>query len=327
MSVIIRRLEFFLITLWAAVTLNFLLPRLMPGNPAQAMMMRFHGRLNPSALRALEVAFGVNTKQTLWQQYIQYLNDLVHFRFGISLSNFPVPVSHVVMTALPWTLVLAGVTTVISFVLGTLIGMIAAWRRGGLADSIMPPVFVVISALPYFWLGLIAIFLFSITFHWFPSGFGYDEGGDITLSWTFIHQAALHAILPATTIIITAIGGWILTMRNNMIATLSEDYVRMARAKGLHPFRIMIQYAGRNAILPNITGFAMALGFVVSGLLLTEIVFTYPGVGYMFLQAVNEEDYPLMQALFLMVTIAVLAAVLMADVVNALLDPRVRTRR
>jgi peptide/nickel transport system permease protein len=237
-----------------------------------------------------------------------------------------VPVSHVIMQALPWTLALAGITTVVAFVLGTFIGMIAAWRRGGVADGLLPPVFVVISALPYFWLGLIAIYAFSFTLHWFPSGFGYDEGSSITLSWSFLHQALVHGLLPALTIIITAIGGWILTMRNNMIGTLSEDYVRMARAKGLHPLRIMIQYAGRNAILPNITGFAMALGFVVSGLLLTEIVFTYPGVGYQFLQAVNGEDYPLMQALFLMVTVAVLVAVLLADVANALLDPRIRSR-
>jgi peptide/nickel transport system permease protein len=327
MGAILRRAEFFLITLWAAITLNFLLPRMMPGNPAMAMMARFHGRINPAALHALEIAFGVNTKETLLQQYVQYLGDIAQLRFGISLSDFPVPVTQVVMEALPWTLALAGVTTVISFLLGTLIGMIAAWRRGGAADSVLPPVFVVISALPYFWLGLLAIFLFSLTLHWLPMGFGYDEGSAITLSWPFIQQAIIHSILPALTIIVTSIGGWILTMRNNMIATLSEDYVRMARAKGLHPVRIMIQYAGRNAILPNLTGFAMSLGFVVSGLLLTEIVFTYPGVGYMFLTAVNEEDYPLMQALFLMVTVAVLVAILLADIVNAWLDPRIRTNQ
>lgn len=326
MAVIVRRVEFFLVTLWAAVTINFILPRLMPGNPAEAMMAHFQGRLNPAALHALEVAFGVNTKETIWQQYVQYLGDIAQLKFGISLSNFPVPVMHVVMQALPWTLMLAGVTTVLSFALGTFIGMVAAWRRGGVADNLMPPVFVVISALPYFWLGLICIYVFAITLHWLPSGFGYDEGSNITFSWSFIHQAIMHAIMPAFTIIITSIGGWILTMRNNMIGTLSEDYVRMARAKGLHPLRIMIQYAGRNAILPNITGFAMALGFVVSGLLLTEIVFTYPGVGYLFLQAVAAEDYPLMQALFLFVTVAVLAAVLLADVANALLDPRIRSR-
>lgn len=327
MGMILRRLQFFVVTLWAAVTLNFILPRMMPGNPAEAMMSRYKGHLNPSALKALEVAFGLRTNESIVQQYFDYLNDIIHFRFGLSVSYFPDTVTHVMFTALPWTLALAGITTLISFVLGTFIGMIVAWRRGGVLDGLTTPTFVILSALPYFWLGLIAIYLFSISLHWFPLGFGYDENSNINLSWSFAGQILHHAALPALTIIITSIGGWILTMRNNMVGTLSEDYVRMARAKGLKPLRIMTLYAGRNAILPNLTGFAMSLGFVVSGLLLTEIVFTYPGVGYLFLQAVANEDYPLMQALFLFVTVAVLVAILLADVANALLDPRTRAGR
>ncbi len=326
MAVIIRRLEFFLFTLWAALTLNFILPRLMPGDPASAMMARYKGRLNPASLHALEVAFGLRTHQNIVQQYFSYLNNMIHLQFGTSVSYFPDPVSQVVFQALPWTLALAGITTVISFVLGTFIGMIVAWRRGGVVDGLATPGFVILSAIPYFWLGLIAIYVFSVIHPLLPLGFGYDEGATIHLTWSFIGQVIAHAILPAVTIIITSIGGWILTMRNNMIGTLSEDYVRMAKAKGLSSLRTMVLYAGRNAILPNLTGFALALGFVVSGLLLTEIVFSYPGVGYLFLQAVDNEDYPLMQALFLFVTIAVLIAVLLADVVNALLDPRTRAR-
>jgi peptide/nickel transport system permease protein len=324
-SIILRRVQFFIITLWAAVTLNFILPRMMPGDPASAMMARYKGHLNPSALKALTVAFGLHTNENIFRQYLDYLNDIVHGRFGLSVSYFPDTVTHVVMTALPWTLALAGITTFVSFVLGTFIGMIVAWRRGGLFDGLMTPTFVILSALPYFWLGLICIYIFAISLGWFPLGFGYESSSSITLSWSFAGQVLHHAVLPAFTIIITSIGGWILTMRNNMIGTLSEDYVRMARAKGLSPLRIMTLYAGRNAILPNLTGFAMSLGFVVSGLLLTEIVFTYPGVGFLFLQAVGNEDFPLMQALFLFVTIAVLVAILIADVANALLDPRTRT--
>jgi peptide/nickel transport system permease protein len=325
MSVILRRLQFFVVTLWAAVTLNFVLPRMMPGNPAQAMMARYKGHLNPSALKALEVAFGLNTHEDIFHQYLDYLSNLAHGKFGLSVSYFPDTVTHVVFTALPWTLALAGITTLISFVLGTFIGMIVAWRRGGTLDGLMTPGFVILSALPYFWLGLICLYLFSIMNHWFPLGFGYDQTASITLTWSFVGQVISHGALPAFTIIITSIGGWILTMRNNMVGTISEDYVKMARAKGLSPFRIMTAYAGRNAILPNLTGFAMSLGFVVSGLLLTEIVFTYPGVGYLFLQAVGNEDYPLMQALFLFITLAVLVAILLADVANALLDPRTRS--
>jgi peptide/nickel transport system permease protein len=328
MSIIIRRLEFFIITLWAALTMNFFLPRLMPGDPAQIMMSKLasRGRISPQAMHALEVAFGVKTNKSLLQQYFEYLGNSFRGQFGISTSQFPATVSHIIFQALPWTLALASMTLVISFVLGTLIGMIAAWRRGGLIDSVLPPVFVVISAIPFFWIGLILIYFFSLVHHWFPIGFGYDEGSNITLSWSFIRQAITHAVLPASAVIVTSIGGWILTMRNNMITTLSEDYVRMARAKGLSSWRIMIMYAGRNAILPNLTGFALSLGFVVSGLFLVEIVFTYPGVGYLFFQAVSGEDYPLMQALFLITTVAVLLAVLLADGLNALLDPRIRGR-
>jgi peptide/nickel transport system permease protein len=325
-AVIIRRLEFFFITLWAALTLNFILPRLMPGDPASAMMARYHGRLNPASLHALQVAFGLQTNQNIFQQYVSYLNNTIHLQFGTSVTYFPDPVIHVVLQALPWTLALAGITTVISFLLGTFIGMIVAWRRGGAVDGLVTPGFVILSAVPYFWLGLISIYVFSVSHSFLPLGFGYDEGSSIQLTWPFVRQVIAHATLPAITIILTSIGGWILTMRNNMLGTLSEDYVRMAKAKGLSSLRTMVLYAGRNAILPNLTGFALALGFVVSGLLLTEIVFSYPGVGYLFLQAVDNEDFPLMQALFLFVTVAVLVAVLLADIVNALLDPRTRSR-
>src|SRR5437588_12047175 len=183
MGIILRRLQFFIITLWAAVTLNFILPRMMPGNPAEAMMARYKGHLNPAALKALEVAFGVRTNESIFQQYLDYLNDIIHGRFGLSVSYFPDTVTHVMFTALPWTLALAGVTTLVSFMLGTFIGMIVAWRRGGVIDGLTTPTFVVLSALPYFWLGLITIYLFSITLHWFPLGFGYDVNTGISLSW------------------------------------------------------------------------------------------------------------------------------------------------
>ncbi len=320
----LRRLGFFAVTLWAAMTVNFFLPRLMPGDPAIAMLARFHGRLSGQALHAMEVAFGADTGQSLGGQYFSYLTNSFRGDFGRSLTFFPETVSQVVLQALPWTLALVGVTTVIAFVLGTLIGMVAAWNRGGWFDSILPPVFILLSAFPYFWIAMVCILIFSITLNWLPLGFGYTGGTDVNFSWSFISDVLVHAVLPGVTIVVTSIGGWILTMRNNMIMTLSEDYVRMARAKGLSPLRIMLDYAGRNAILPNLSGFGMSLGFVVSGAILVEYVFSYPGVGYMMLQAVLNEDYPLMQALFLFITVAVLVAILLVDVVTVLLDPRTR---
>ena len=324
MSYLVRRLEFFFITLWAALTINFILPRIMPGNPAQAMLVRYHGRVSPQAIKAIEAAFGLHPTDSIFQQYFDYLRNTFTGNFGTSVTFFPQPVGDVIKQGLPWTLGLVGMATIIAFVLGTLVGIVSAWRRGGFFDAILPPVLIVVSAFPYFWLGLLLLLGFALTLGWFPLGFAYDLTDSINLSWSFAGQVLWHGFLPALTIVITSIGGWVLTMRNTMITTLAEDYVKMARAKGLSPARIMFMYAGRNAILPNLTGFAMSLGFVISGAILVEIVFNYPGLGFTLLQAVHSEDYALMQTLFLMLTVAVLVAVLAADLLTAVLDPRTR---
>jgi len=250
----------------------------------------------------------------------------LHGDFGVSLGFYPQHVSQVIMLALPWTLGLVGTATIIAFALGTLIGIMGAWRRGGILDSVLPPVFVVMSAFPYFWVGLLCILIFAVSLGWFPQAFGSSSELSSEFSWAYISDVLYHSILPAFTIVLTSIGGWILTMRNNMITTLAEDYIKMARAKGLSPARIMLQYAARNAILPNLVGFAMSLGFVISGALLVEIVFNYPGLGTFLLQAVNNQDFSLMQTLFLLITVAVLVAVMAADFLTAWLDPRTRER-
>ena len=326
MRFLLHRLGFFALTLWAAVTVNFIIPRLMPGDPASAMMARFHGRVNPAAIQAMQVAFGVDNTQGLWSQYVTYLHNTVTGNFGTSLTYFPLSVSSQIAQALPWTIGLIGVATVLAFLIGTLVGTVSGWKRGGAMDSVVPPVFVVTSALPYFWVGMMLILFFSV---WTNGALPNDGAYDINLtpSFTpeFIGDVLAHAVLPAVTILITSAGGWILTMRNNMVTVLAEDYVRMGRAKGLSGRRIMYQYAARNALLPNLAGFAMSLGFVVAGAILVEYVFNYPGLGYMLLNAVNNLDYPLMQALFLMITIAVLVAVLICDFLTAWLDPRARS--
>ena len=322
----LRRLGFFLTTLWACLTLNFVLPRLMPGHPALALLAKFHGRIGGQALKALEIAFGVNTHESLLHQYTDYLRNTATGNLGTSLSQLPTPVSQIISNALPWTLGLVGVTTILAFGLGTGIGIVGAWRRGSWLDNVLPPVFVIASAIPYFWMAMVLVLIFGISLHWLPYIGGYNVSSDTpSLSPSYLGDVLSHALLPAAALLITTIGTWILTMRNAMITTLAEDYVRMARAKGLPGRRIMLDYAARNAILPNLTGFAMSLGFVVSGAILIEYVFNYPGVGYMLLQAVSGEDYPLMQALFLLITVAVLVAILIADIATALLDPRTRT--
>jgi peptide/nickel transport system permease protein len=325
----LRRLGFFVLTLWVALTLNFLLPRLMPGNPALAMMAKFHQNgVTPQTLHTLEILFGVNSQQSLLSQYGGYLQHMLTGNLGTSLDEYPAPVTSVIGSAIWWTLGLVGIATVLAFILGTGLGIVSAWRRGSKLDSIVPPTFVITSAIPYFWVAMVLVLVFGLTLHWFPSQGGYYVTTDTPgLNLTFFQDVINHAFLPAISLVITTIGTWILTMRNTMITTLAEDYVRMARAKGLPARRIMFDYAARNAILPNLTGFAMSLGFVVSGAILIEYVFNYPGVGYMLLQAVSGEDYPLMQGLFLLITVAVLFAILVADILTALLDPRTRTAR
>jgi peptide/nickel transport system permease protein len=325
MPFVLRRLGFFAVTLWAAVSLNFVIPRLMPGNPVLALEAQ-HPHLGPQAMHSLTVLLGGGYQQSLIVQYFEYWKHVLTFNFGISITtSFGTSVSTMVMHALPWTVGLVGVTTILSFLVGTLIGLVSAWRRGSWLDSALPPIFVITSAFPYFWVGLILIYVFAIRLGIFPQGSAYNFLTDTpAFAWHYIVDVIEHAILPALTILIASIGGWILTMRNNVITVMADDYVRTARAKGLKPWRIMWAYAGRNAILPNLTGFAMSLGFVVSGAIVVEYVFNYPGLGTLLLTAVNGLDYPLMQALFLLITVAVSLSVLGADVVTAIIDPRTR---
>ncbi len=328
MRFVLRRLGFFVLTLWAALTLNFVLPRLMPGNPALAIIGKFKGGISPQAVKVLEAQFGVGTHQNLVAQYFAYLGNVATLRFGTSLTTQPgASVGRIVLDAIPWTLGLVGIATVLAFILGTGIGIVGAWRRGGRLDSVMPPVFVIMTVIPYFWIGLVLILIFGVKLRWLPYFFSYTYTLTPSFSPAFIGNVLEHAILPGFTLLVTTIGTWILTMRNTMITTLAEDYVRMARAKGLPGWRIMLDYAARNAILPNLTGFAMSLGFVVGGAILIEQVFNYQGLGWLLLQAVSNNDYPLMQALFLLITVAVLVAILLSDLVTAILDPRTRAAR
>ncbi len=328
MRYLLRRLGFFVLTLWAALTLNFFIPRFMPGSPLQALRARTHNKLSPVALQELLTSDGFKPNQNSFVQYLEYLKDMVTGQWGVSIGqSLGKPVTAVIGQALPWTLGLVGVATVVAFILGTLIGTLAGWRRGGRLDAVLPSVFVVTSALPYFWVALLLILVFSIwTNGLLPSDFNYDNTLQPDWDPIFIGSVLQHAVLPATTIVVTAVGGWILTMRNNMITTLAEDYVRMGRAKGLSDRRIMYHYAARNAVLPNLSGFAMSLGFVISGAILVEYVFNYPGLGYLLYNAVQNTDYPLMQALFMLFTVAVLVAVLVCDFAIAWLDPRSRAK-
>jgi len=328
MRYVLRRLGFFVLTLWAALTINFFIPRFMPGSPLQALRARTFNKLSPAALEEMLTSFGYKPHENVGVQYLDYLGHMFTGNWGVSIgSALGEPITKIVGQALPWTLGLVGVATVLAFLAGSVIGVLAGWRRGGTLDSILPSVFVVTSALPYFWVGLLLILFFSVwTGGWLPSDFNYDSSVQPGFTPEFILDVLRHAILPGLTIFITAVGGWVLTMRNNMITTLAEDYIRMGRAKGLTNRKIMYQYAARNAFLPNLSGFAMSLGFVISGAILVEYVFNYPGLGYLLYNAVQNTDYPLMQVLFMLFTVAVLVSVLLCDFATAWLDPRSRAK-
>jgi len=307
-----------------ALTLNFFIPRAMPGNAVQAIMAKFPD-LQPSAYRALQAMLGVGHPGSLWHQYVSYLGDVFRLNFGTDVLEFPAQVSTLLASTIPWTLVLVGTATVMAFAIGTGMGIVAGWRHGGWLDRLLPGL-MFFQAVPYFFLALILIEVLAVRYSVFPIGQGYAEG--LVPGWnaSFIGSAIYHSLLPALTIVITSMAGWMLQMRNVMITTVGEDYVVAAQAKGLRPSRVVLTYAARNAILPQLQGFGLAVGFVVSGALIMEIVFSYPGVGLLLLNAVNAKDYPLMQAIFLFITFAVLLANLIVDFVIVAVDPRARTR-
>src|SRR5580693_7603080 len=268
MTYLLRRLAFYLVAAWVAITLNFFIPRAVPGNPAEIILSKYPD-LTPQAYKALEQMIGgaVGTG-SLWSQYLHYWNNVFHFNFGVDLAEYPTPVSQILDQTIPWTLILVGTATVIAFLVGTGLGILAGWRHGGWLDRSLP-VWMFFQAAPYFFIALVLVDFFAIEHHWLP-------------------------VLPAFTIVLTSVAGWMLQMRNVMITTISEDYVIAAQAKGLSKRRVIFTYSARNALLPKRQGFGLALGFVVSGALIMEIVFSYPGIGLLLLGAVSSNDYPLM---------------------------------
>jgi peptide/nickel transport system permease protein len=326
---VIRRIGIYLLAIWAAVTINFFLPRLAPGNPAEIVYNRLaqRGPVSPATLKALEIQFGVNTTDPLWVQYISYLDNLIHGNLGVSTTYYPATVTQIIGQDFKWTLVLLSVSVVLSFTLGTLLGIVVAWKRGTAIDTVLSTVITFFYSILYPWMALMALYFLGYTLGWFPFSDGYDVS--LTPGWNFdfLGSAAYHAILPALTLIVSTVAGWMLTMRNSMVTTLSEDYVLMAQAKGLRQRRVMFSYAARNAILPSVTGFAIALGAVVGGALLVEIVFSYPGIGYALFQAIQSQDYFLADGILLLIIVATVLMNLVVDVLYSVLDPRVRQER
>jgi peptide/nickel transport system permease protein len=322
-----RRLGFYVFAIWVALTINFLLPRLMPGDPIGGLLQHLTPAqisANPGIIQEFRTLLG-GTDNSIWQDYVTYLGRIAHFDFGISTSNYPTPVSEVVGRTLPYSLFLVGVAFLLSFVIGIAIGMVAAWRRGRTVDNVVVPTLMALSALPAFFTALLGLYLFGLKLQWFPIQHAYDSGIEPGFNWTFLSSAFRHAQLPILVVLIAFVGGWMLNMRTVMINTIGEDYVLMAQAKGLKDRRVMTRYAARNAILPPLNGFAPLFASAIGGLVFVEFVFSYPGAGLTLQQAVLGNDYPLAQAILVVLSICVILANLLMDMLNLVLDPRLRS--
>jgi peptide/nickel transport system permease protein len=324
---LVRRLGVYLLAAWVALTISFLLPRVVPGNPVAGAVARASqsGNCNTQCVIAIEEQLGYNVHESLWNQYVGYLGNLAHGDLGHSWSE-NAPVGSLILSYLPWTLLLLTVATVISFLVGSTMGTLLAWRRGTWIDWIIPGA-TFFQAVPYFFLALVIVLFFGQTgtgLKWFPSLFGYDiftvtPGPNLP----YILSVISHAILPVVTVVLASVAGFLLSMRNQVVTTMDEDFVLVAQAKGL-PNRTVIWYAARNALLPVVANFTIAISLVVSGQILVEIVFNYPGIGFHLYDALGKLDYSLVQGIFVVITLVVLAANLLADVAYVLIDPRAR---
>jgi peptide/nickel transport system permease protein len=327
MRAIVRRLGVYVLAAWVAITVSFLLPRVVPGNPVAVAVARASqsGNCNEACVAAVAGQLGYNTHASLWDQYVSYLGNLLHGDLGHSWSE-NAPVGSLILSYLPWTLALLIVATTISFLAGSTLGTFIAWRRGTWTDWVIPFA-TFFQAVPYFFLAIVLVLIFGQTgtfLKWFPSLFGYDiyattPGPNLP----YIQSVLSHAVLPGATVVIASMAGFLMAIRNQVITTMDEDFVLVAQAKGL-PSRTVVWYAARNALLPVVANFTIAISLVVSGQILVEIIFNYPGIGFHLNDALGKLDYALVQGIFVVITLVVLAANLIADAVYVALDPRAR---
>lgn len=323
MRFIIRRLQFYVVAFLAALTTAFFLPRLLPGDPATTVLAPMGSRLTESQIQSLRKVLGLGD-EPLWSQFGSFVSHVFQGDLGVSYSQFPTPVADVILTSLKWTLLLGITSLLVSVVIGHLVGILAAWRRGSVFDGTVPPVFNFIGAFPAFFLALSVLYLLGLKLHWFPISHAVSSGAIPGFTLAYVGSVLHHLVMPLLVSVLVNLTIWVMTMRNSMIVVLAEDYITMAEAKGLTQRRIMLNYAARNAILPSITGFGIFLGTIVGGQVLIEQVFSYPGLGFQLLRAVGARDYPLMGGLFLAITTGILLVNFLVDILYTYIDPRVR---
>jgi len=317
-----------LVLVWVAATLNFIGPRLTGKDPVRTRLLKqavvggYVQQGMEEMAKEYERKFGLD--RPLWAQYTTYLGDMSRLNFGPSITNYPRTVNEIMADALPWTMVLLGTTTVLAFVLGTLLGAILAWPRSPRFLQYLLPPLLTLSAVPYYLLGLVLLYVLAFRLPLFPSFGGYTPGTLPALNMGFVLDAASHAALPALSIVLAALGFWALGMRAMMVTVQGEDSMIFAEAKGLKNRTLFLRYAVRNALLPQATALALALGEILSGAVLVEVVFGYPGIGSVLYNAIKDFDYYLIQGIVFTIVVSIGLATLLIDLAYPLLDPRIR---
>jgi peptide/nickel transport system permease protein len=328
---LLRRLGIFLLVIIVAATINFLVPRLRPTNPIEQRLyeMAAQGGVNVGQIQEMikvyDAKFGFD--KPLYIQYLNYWGDLSHLDFGTSITFYPASVRDEILRAAPWTIGLLAVSTLLSFGVGSIFGALMAWPKVGKSISFLVPVFMTLSAIPYYLLGIVLIYVLALVWPILPTAGAYSSGKDLTLSLNSALDIVRHALLPAGSIVLTGIGGWGLGMRAMMITIMGEDYMNMAEGKGLRPRTIFLKYGLRNAVLPQITSLAISLAHIMSGAVIVEVIFAYPGVGYLLFRAISGNDYFLIQGIVLFIILAIGVALLALDLLYPIIDPRIRYGR
>jgi peptide/nickel transport system permease protein len=328
---VVRRIGIFLLIVITAVTLNFFMPRVRSTNPIESRMNQLAAQGGVYANQIQEMVKIYNQKfgldKPLWEQYLLYWRDLLRFDLGVSLAYYPQTALEMIARSAPWTIGLLTVSTLLAFVLGTLFGALMAWPRTSRIALGLSPLFMTLSAIPYYLVGMLFIYVVAMRWRLLPVGGAYTAGANLTLSWQMALDIGRHAILPAASIVLSGIGSWGLGMRAMMTTTLGEDYLHMAEAKGLKPQTIFKDYALRNALLPQVTSLAISLATVMSGAVLVEVIFGYPGVGNLLFKAIAGNDYFVIQGIALFIILSIGVVLLALDLLYPLIDPRIRYRQ
>jgi peptide/nickel transport system permease protein len=325
---VVKRALQLLLIVFIAVTVNFGIPRLIPGDPVESALqtkMAMTGNANvdvQAVAAAYRAKFGLD--KPVWQQYLNYWASIFTRDLGVSLVDFPQPVVEKIQSAVPWTLGLLTVSTVISFFVGSILGALIAWPRAPRFLHFLVPPFMLLSSVPFFLLGIILLFTFSVIVPWFPPGGGFDPVSILRADLPTAADILYHAILPALALVLGSIGFWALGMRAMMVSVLGEDHITFAESKGLPPQRVFLWYGMRNALLPQVTSLAISLGSILSGAVLVEVIFNYPGLGGILFLAISGKDYFVIQGIVLMLILALALSLFVVDLIYPLIDPRIR---